>query len=218
MKYKPSEIIMACIKLTCLFVLFSITAEAQTFGEWFKQTSTQKKYLLQQIAALQVYSGYIQKGYGIAKGGLGSVGGAIGNEYSLHSSYYRHLQTVSVPVKNNPQVTEILRWQQDILKQTGQLKSQNGLTPSESAYTARVCQALLSDCDARLTNLQTVLADEKTKMSDEERIRQIARIHQAMEDNNRFAAEFINQVKVYLLQKQQEKDELNTLKKLYGNH
>jgi hypothetical protein len=218
MKYKPSEIIMACIKLICVLVLFSMTAEAQTFGEWFKQKSTQKKYLLQQIAALQVYSGYIQKGYGIAKGGLGSIGGAIGSEYGLHSSYYTHLQTVSAPVKNNPQVTEILRLQQDILKQTGQLKSQNGLTPSESAYTARVCKALLNDCDARLTDLQTVLADRNIEMNDEERMRQIASVHQAMQDNNRFAAEFYNQVKVYVLQKQQAKDEVNTLKKLYGNH
>jgi hypothetical protein len=209
---------MPCIKLTCAFLLISMTVEAQTFGEWFKQKSTQKKYLLQQIAALQVYSGYIQKGYGIAKGGLGSIGGAIGSEYGLHSSYYTHLQGVSAPVRNNPQVVEILRWQQDILKQSSQLKKQNGLSQSESAYIGRVCKALLSDCDARLTDLQAVLADRKTKMSDEERMRQIARVHQAMQDNNRFAAEFYNQVKIYVLQKQQAKDEVNTLKELYGNH
>ncbi|WP_348083363.1 hypothetical protein [Mucilaginibacter sp.] len=194
-----------------------MTVEAQTFAEWFKQKSTQKKYLLQQIAALQVYNGYIQKGYGIAKGGLGSIGGAIGSEYALHSSYYTHLQGVSAPVRNNPQVVQIFRWQQDILKQISQLKKQNGITPSESVYIGRVCKALLSDCDARLTDLQTVLADRKTEMSDEERMRQIARVHEAMQDNNRFAAEFYNQVKVYVLQKQQAKDEVNTLRKLYGN-
>ncbi|MBK8088802.1 MAG: hypothetical protein IPK31_13170 [Chitinophagaceae bacterium] len=36
-------------------------ANAQTLNEWVNQKSTQKKYLLQQIAALQVYIGYAKK-------------------------------------------------------------------------------------------------------------------------------------------------------------
>jgi len=209
---------MACIKLTCVFLLFGMAVQAQTFAEWFKQKSTQKKYLLQQIAALQVYSGNLQKGYGIARGGLGSIGSYVCNEYGLHGSYYTHLSTASVPVKNNPQVNQILRWQRDILQQTNMLKNQDGLTENEMAYFRKVCHALLSDCDARLNDLQTILADQNTKMSDEERIRQIARIHLAMQDNYRFAAEFNNQVKVFVQQRQQEKNEVNTLKNLYDQH
>ena len=120
-------------------------AQAQTFAEWFNQKKTQKKYLLQQIAALQIYSGYLKTGYGIARGGLGSIGGYIGNEYGLHGSYYTHLKTVNVIVKNNPQVNDIIGWQQDILKQTTAIKNQSGLTATESSYTVKVCNALLSD-------------------------------------------------------------------------
>lgn len=200
---------MACIKLTCVLLLLGVTAQAQTFSEWFRQKSTQKKYLLQQIAALQVYSGYLQKGYSIAKGGLGSIGGYIGNEYGLHSGYYTHLEIVSVTIKNNPQVKEILRWQHDILKQVNQLKNQDGLTTKEAKYVSRVSHALLSDCDAQLNDLQTVLADQKTKRSDEERIRQIARLHQAMQDNYRFAASFRSQLQIYVRSKQQEVQDVN---------
>ena len=50
-----------------LFAIISTGTRAQTFAEWFRQSATQKKYLLQQIAALQVYIGYVQKGYSIAK-------------------------------------------------------------------------------------------------------------------------------------------------------
>ena len=46
---------------------------AQTLAEWVSQKVTQKKYLLQQIAALQVYSGYLSKGYSIAKDGLNTT-------------------------------------------------------------------------------------------------------------------------------------------------
>ena len=208
---------MACIKLTIIALLFSVTAQAQTFAEWFSQKKTQKKYLLQQIAALQVYSGYLKTGYGIAKGGLGSITSYVGNEYGLHSSYYTHLKTVNVAVKNNPQVNDILRWQQDILKQTTAIKRQAGLTNSESKYTAKVCQALLSDCNARINDLQTILTDNKIEMSDEERIRQIARLHQAMQDNYRFAANFRSQLQLYVRNKQQEQNDHNTLKNIYAN-
>jgi hypothetical protein len=190
---------------------------AQTFAEWFSQKRTQKKYLLQQIAALQVYSGYLKTGYGIAKGGLGSIGGFLRNEYGLHSNYYTHLKTVNIAVKNNPQVDEIIRRQQDILKQTAAIKKQDGLTSTETNYSAKVCRALLSDCDARINDLQTILSDNKTEMSDEERIRQISRLHLAMQDNYRFAADFRSQLQIYVRNRQQEQQDNNTLKKLYAN-
>jgi len=49
------------MKKIFLFLLLVVSAgsnlQAQTFAEWFQQKKTQKKYLLQQIAALQVYIG-----------------------------------------------------------------------------------------------------------------------------------------------------------------
>jgi hypothetical protein len=208
---------MAFIKLTIIALLLGFSARAQTFTEWFSQKKTQKKYLLQQIAALQVYGGYLKTGYGIAKGGLGSAGSYIGNEYGLHGSYYMHLKMVNAAVKANPQVNDILRWQQDILKQTAAIKKQVGLTDTESSYTGKVFTALLNDCDAQLHDLQTILSDNKTEMSDEERIRQIARLHQAMQDNYRFAAGFRSQLQIYARGKQQEQQGNNTLTRLYAN-
>jgi hypothetical protein len=206
------------LAFTLATVAMSHCAQAQTFAEWFSQKKTQKKYLLQQIAALQIYSGYLRKGYNIAKGGLGSIGGYIGSEYGLHGGYYKHLQTVSIPVKNNPQVNEILRWQQDILTQVKQLKDQKGLTRNEVIYVGKVSDALLSDCDARLNDLQTVLADQKTKMDDEQRIRQITRIHQGMQDNYRFIAGFSSQLQLYVRIKQKELQDVNQLNRLYASH
>jgi hypothetical protein len=110
-----------------------------------------------------------------------------------------------------------LRWQQDILKRTTAIKRQAGLSTIESNYTTKVCQALLSDCDARINDLQTILSDNKIEMSDEERIRQITRLHQATQDNYRFAASFLTQLQIYVRNKQQENKDVNTLKGLYAN-
>lgn len=208
---------MACIKLTIIALLVSFGAKAQTFAEWFSQKKTQKKYLIQQIAALQVYSGYLKTGYSIAKGGLGSITSNTSGEYGLHDSYYKHLRTISVSVKNNPQINDIILWQQDILKQATAIKNQNSLTATENSYTGKVCNALLNDCDARINELQTIVSDSKTEMSDEERIRQIARLHQAMQDNYRFVANFRSQLEVYVRNKQQELQDQHTLTKLYAN-
>ncbi|MCD8739080.1 hypothetical protein LT679_00575 [Mucilaginibacter roseus] len=220
--FKQASVLRRRAKALLAFTLATVAmipfAQAQTFAEWFSQKKTQKKYLLQQIAALQVYSGYLQKGYRIAKGGLGSIGGYVGDEFGLHSGYYRYLSSVSIPVKNDPQVNAILRWQQDILKQVKQLKDQGGLTNNEMKYVSKVSSALLSDCDAQLYDLQIILADEKTTMSDEERIRQIARLHRNMENNYRFIAGFRSQLQIYARSKQQEIREINTLTHLYASH
>src|ERR1700710_1522793 len=94
---------------------FATTVRGQTFAEWFKQKSTQKKYLLQQIAALEVYAGYLKSGYQIAGHGIGSISAYLGSENGLHSAFYQNLKRASPLVKENPQVSEIITWQGDIL-------------------------------------------------------------------------------------------------------
>jgi hypothetical protein len=209
--------VKSLLAFTLVTAAMTHCASAQTFAEWFSQKKTQKKYLLQQIAALQVYSGYLRTGYSIAKGGLGSIGGYIGNEYGMHSSYYTHLKTVNTAVKANPQVNNIVRWQKDIFRLITGIQKQTGLTATENGYINKICQALLSDCNVRLEDLQTVLSDNKVEMSDEERIRQIARLHEAMQDNYRFAASFQLQLQLYVRNRIQEQNDHHTLKNLYAN-
>ncbi|QXV64014.1 hypothetical protein INP83_12995 [Mucilaginibacter sp. 21P] len=208
----------ALLAFTLATVAMGQVAKAQTFAEWLSQKKTQRKYLLQQIAALQVYSSYLQKGYSIAKGGLGSIGGYVGQEFSLHSSYYSYLKHVSGPVKNDPRVRDILGRQQDILRLVKQVNGQDGLTVEEAKYVDQVGQALLKNCDAQLVQLQSILTDQKTTMGDEERIRQLGRLHQDMEDNYRFVAAFQSQLILYLRSKEQESRNINTLNELYATH
>lgn len=192
-------------------------AKAQTFAEWFKQKSTQRKYLFQQIAALNIYRQYAQKGYQVAKGGLGSIGGYIGKEYGLHDSYYQNLKMVNASVSNDPRVKAILRWQQDILEQLVVARKIKGLTRTESDHIKSVCAALLKDCDGQLHDLEIILENGKAEMSDEQRLRQIGRLYDNMQDNYRFSANFSAQIWVYVTQKQQAVRDVNSIKKLYGS-
>jgi hypothetical protein len=202
--------------LTGAAALFAFNAEAQTFAEWFSQKKTQKKYLLQQIAALQIYSGYLKQGYNIANHGLGSITGSLKEELNLHTTYYDKLKAVNAVVKNNPQVNEILIWQKDILNSMGKLGQTEPLTNDQKSYIGRLKQALLNDCAQQMTELQDLLTDGKLEMSDEERISRLNKIHRAMQDNFRFAAAFNGQVQLYVVQVQQETRNTRTSKNLYG--
>ena len=192
------------------------TVRAQTFAEWFQQKSTQKKYLLQQIAALQVYAAYYKAGNNIAHNGLGSITGSLKSENGLHTTYYSNLNNVSPVVKNNKQVNDILQWQKNILARMNMLDKTANLNDGERKYIIQVKAALFKDCDEQITELQNVVTDSKLKMSDEERLKHIDVIHSAMQNNYRFASAFADQVKVYAVQRSQENNNVISEKKIYG--
>ncbi len=192
------------------------TAHAQTFSEWFEQNKTQKKYLLQQIVALQVFSGYLKQGYQVATNGMTSISGSLKKENDLHATYYGRMKTVDPVVKHNAMVKDVMTWQQDILKRLQDIAAISGLTTDEKNYLANVKTAVLNDCDLQLNTLQNLLADGKMEMSDAERIALLTKIHTAMRDNYRFASEFAAQAKIYALQKRQGQNEAAVEKQLYG--
>lgn len=191
-------------------------AQAQTFAEWFAQKKTQKKYLLQQIAALKVYSTYLKQGYGVASQGLGSISGYLKSENTLHHTYYTRLKTADVVVKNNTMVTDIMNWQQDILKRTREIRQVSALTAGEKTYLASVCAAVLKDCDQQLVTLQTVTSDNQMEMSDAERLALITKVHTDMLANYQFTSSFATQVKILVFKRQQEQQEVSATKRIYG--
>ncbi|NVM62155.1 hypothetical protein FHW88_000431 [Mucilaginibacter sp. SG538B] len=90
--------IIACLG-SCLLILCSVCAQAQTFAEWFSQKKTQLKYLTQQIAALEQYGKDVEQGYRIAKSRWAGIGSWVKGEFDLHSAYYRSLRTVNPAIK-----------------------------------------------------------------------------------------------------------------------
>ena len=193
-------------------------AKAQTFSEWFSQKKTQKKYLLQQIAALQVYSGYLKQGYNIATNGLGSISDYLKSEYGLHNTYYNRLKKADPVVKNNPMVKDILTWQEDIIKRTNEVQHVAMMTTSENEYLASVRTAVLNDCDQQLNTLLNVVGDNKTEMSDAERLTMLKKIHSAMMSNYQFSSGFAAQVRLMALSRQREQGQLQVTKQIYGIH
>lgn len=209
---------MASIKLTALLLLIAAGAEAQgfSFGDLFGQAKKQKKYYLQQIAAYKAFESELKQGYGVIKNGLSGIRDINTAELNAHTAYYQSLKSVSVPVKNNNQIADILNWQSEITNSFNQ--SFNGLTDDEQTYLSAVKTGVLNECNADLTDLQNLLTANKLEMTDDERLHRLAQIYVDMLNKYQFTRSFCNSVKLLLIQRQQDSHDTQTLKNIYENN
>ena len=89
--------------------------------EWFQQKETQKKYLLQQIAALEIYYDYAKKGYDIASKELGIIRQIKDGDFNLHRDFFNALQRVNPAIANWSRVGEIINLQVKILNTSSRI-------------------------------------------------------------------------------------------------
>src|SRR4051794_17419012 len=94
-----------------------VSLYAQTYDEWFRQKKTQLRYLTQQIAAYQVYEGYLHKGYNIAKHGLNAISNLKNGEFNLHQAFFSSLSKINPSIQHYSRIADIIVLQAEILKQ-----------------------------------------------------------------------------------------------------
>src|SRR5688572_25460063 len=133
-----------------VFFISCQLSQAQTYDEWFRQNKTQKKYLLQQITALQVYIDYAAKGYSIATKGLSTIENIKHGDFNLHSDYFKSLSFVKPAIKHYAKVAAIISMQVSVAKKAqhfiNTFKSSKQLTHAELSYLLQVFNNLLEDC------------------------------------------------------------------------
>lgn len=206
------------IALVLLSASYSINA--QTWNELFRQDATQKKYLLQQIASLQLYSEYLSKGFSIAKKGLHTIQDIKHGEFNLHNDYFSSLERVSPNVKKYTRTIEVIALRINIskliIRTVKDCKKSNQLTGDELRYIQNVFQKVLNNCAEIFEFLNQILKDGQISMKDDERIAAIDRICREMQDDYVFTVSFGNSTKALCAKRKHEKDELLIERKLNG--
>ena len=148
------------------------SVSAQTFDEWFHQKKTQIKYLLQQIAANEVYIDYLRKGYKIAESGLNTINDIKHGDFNLHNDYFNSLKTVDPKVRGMAEVAGIFMFQDQIIKQVtyaGQrIKLSDQFTSSEIKYVQSVFNHLLDECTKDVNALTDVVTSGDITMTDDD--------------------------------------------------
>ncbi|MEO6327385.1 MAG: hypothetical protein ABIO55_00550 [Ginsengibacter sp.] len=211
---------MKKLLILSLAVFLTDNLFAQTWNEWSRQKKTQKKYLVQQIAALQVYSDYLLKGYSIAKNGLNTIQSIKHGDFDLNSNYFISLVTVNSKIKHYKKVADIIAMEVSIAKYIGKavrsLISNNQFTNKELGYFKDVFNKVLTDGAKNLDELYNVITNGTVQMNDDERIIAIDKIYGDMQDKKMFTISFSNDAAGLSIQRSNEEKNILISKKLNG--
>lgn len=210
-----------------IFIILSITicflsAHAQTpkFKEWFKQKKTQKEYLIKQIALLQVYLGYLKKGYDIANKGLNTIENIKNGDFNLHRDFFSSLKNVNPHIANSAKVADIIAFQVYIIQNIGRVntfcKKSKQFTPDEIYYVTKVYRNMLYLSDINISELLTIIRANETEMKDDERLNRLNKLYDDMLDKHAFVKTFGDDVRMMASEREREKRAIETAQKQYS--
>lgn len=198
------------------FLFVSTFANAQAGAELLQQKQTQKKYLLQQIAALQVFIGYAKKGYTIASKGINTVSNIKKGDFNLHRDFFSSLKNVNPKISSYVKVADIIAFQLRIIKQTKQtlqgIRETKQFTTEELDYCKQVFDNLLDECMKTVDELLLVITSGKLEMKDDERLKRIDNIYSDMQDKYSFCSSFSDEMGLLSMQRLGEQIEINNSK------
>lgn len=211
------------MKKTLFLVLlfFAVSqSHAQILGELFNQKKTQIKYLTEQIAALKVYTEYLQKGYQIAKDGLTLIGDIKDKDFSMHKDYFASLKKVNPVVGGYKRIADIIGlWRQILASCEASSKKmhQSGMfTQKELVYIRDVFRRVLQDSESLIGELVTVTTDGKLTMKDDERIKRIDGLYRQMQSDYVFARSFGSESLLLAASRQREITGSKIIRGLHG--
>lgn len=205
-----------------IFLCFVVTPvlKAQGIKEWFSQKQTQTQYLIQQIAALKIYTGYLQKGYQIAKSGLNTIGDIKNGHFKLDQVFFDGLKAINPKVRRYSRVADIINLHIQAMQLSGEAlkaaRSSELFNSEELGYVETVFANNLSGCSELTDELITVLTPGELQLSDDERIKRIDGIYANMNERYRFVNMFYGDLQAIQLQRDKELKEVKGLQKMYG--
>ncbi|MBX2914719.1 MAG: hypothetical protein KF856_05515 [Cyclobacteriaceae bacterium] len=203
-----------------LVVLCCGAAQAQTpnGNEWFRQKKTQRKYLIQQIAALKVYLEYLKKGYMIVDKGLTTIGDIKDGTFTMDKDYVNSLKQVSPVVKNSPKLNEVIVYQNSIRKDLYKLmvdsRKDENLSREEVEYIEEVYKNMLEECETSIDELIVVTTSGEAEMKDDERLLRLDKVHDDMQDKYTFTQDFISSTRLLCVERAKEKNQIKRSEQL----
>jgi len=204
-----------------LFIWISVSASAQAFDEWFRQEHTQEKYLVQQIAALQAYSGTLRQGYEIARQGISTVRQIKNGDLGLHRVFFHSLRQVNPLFRDSGLVRDILSLQEALLRGLSANDSfhttPNYLTTAEQAYLQQVKGKILEACLRDMEKLWLLIRADVLAMPDHSRLQHFEALHRSTLDRYQFLQSFLKRVQLLRLQRAKELQDLENMQTIFHN-
>lgn len=210
---KKMSIVLAA--LLCCGIL-----QAQGIGSFFSQKQTQRKYYLDQIAALQLQIGYVKSGYKAVNNGLSMIGNFKRNELKMHDDYYTSLTQVNAAIQHSEAVKEIYRMAAAIrttfTRTITELEGEKIMPEKEMKYIRNVYDNLDRKLKQDIEELSIVITPGRLQLTDDERWKRVKAIQSEVEDKYAFTLSFTGKAEFVAAQRKRELDDINRMKKLHN--
>lgn len=201
-----------------LLLILSVQLNAQTWNEWFKQNKTQRKYLLNQIVKLQLYLGYVKKGYGIVNAGLSTIGTIKRGDFQLHDLFFSDKKRVKPLIRNSFTVLEIIRAANHVRQfwsSVNDLLSNPSFSLEEKEYILNLKYNLLESLSKDIQSLLDVITSGKLEMSDQERIERIEVLQKKVVNKKLGTIAIGKSLQILLSQKNNDREDIQNLRELF---
>jgi hypothetical protein len=190
------------------------------FNQSMSGQAKQRKELILQIAALQVYIDYSKKGYSAVSKGLNFIGDARKGELNLHGDYFTSLLKINPKVRNYYKTAEIISMQFKIMKlcrkTLADLKTADLFHGNELDYIERSFGKLLWSCNQTLDRLLVITTDAELELKDDQRLERIDLLHKTMLEDYNFCLSFSNEARLLSISRTADKEDFKGLSELYG--
>ncbi|MDQ1165713.1 hypothetical protein [Flavobacterium sp. SORGH_AS_0622] len=189
------------------------------FNQGMSGQAKQRKELILQIAALQVYIDYAKKGYSAVSKGLNFIGDARKGEVNLHGDYFTSLLKINPKVRNYYKTAQIISMQFKIMKLCGKtladLQTADLFHGNELDYIERSFGRLLQNCSRTLDQLLVITTDAELELKDDQRLERIDLLHKTMLEDYNFCLSFSRDARLMSVSKTADKEDSKGLSELY---
>lgn len=205
-------------KLLILLYLISaaLPVTAQNYQEWFQQKQTKKKYMAEQIIALQAYGTVLKKGYKVSQQGLGLIHTIKSGDYSQNKDHFQSFSNLNPELKNHSDTRQLIalaeKIQQISTQSQQQLRSRNQLNVSEESVVSHVFLNIQKETAQLLSELQTLLQNGSLSLSDSERIKRLEQIHLHMQSIYSYTVRFGLEAIQLSIHREQESNAINQVR------
>lgn len=160
------------------------------------------------------------KGYKILDKGYHTIKSIAEGNYSIHHLFLDGLMAVNPAVKNYKRIPFIIDYQKLLIKEYKRaftrFRRDPNFSEDEIQYLSLVYSSLFDASIKNLDELMMIITATKLRMSDDERLQSIDRIFFDMEDKLTFLRSFNNNTQLLAIQRAKSKNDVSTMKLLYG--
>ena len=175
--------------------------------------------LIQRIALLEVYLGYLKSGYRVVKGGLNTIRDFKNGEFGLHKNYFDGLSAVNPKIKQFSMVSETISLGLQLIKECKATQTQfldsKELAPEEVGWLLKTHARLIDDCKGTIDILIDVITDRQLNFTDDQRLVEIGNLHEEMIAKTKFCRAFNRGAKILILQRVGERNRIRKMQDLY---